>query len=112
MLAMLLPIVLQLVTQAAPLLTSSATITTAIQTVAQAVPLVIETAKDLAPSVKLAIAAIRANGLITDAQLAELDAIEARLDAAYDAARDQARASDNAEDAAARAPGGAVPKTA
>lgn len=95
MLAILGPI-LALITQVAPALTSSGAILNAINIVTQAAPLVIETARDLIPPLKMAISAIKGNSLTTAEQLDELDKQEAIIDAAYDAASKAAKEEDEA----------------
>lgn len=82
----LIPTVLSFLTTAAPLLTTSVQVAGAIKTIAEIVPIVYETARDLIPEVKIAIAAIRGSGGTTSEQLDQLDALEAKIDADYDAA--------------------------
>lgn len=95
----LLPLALKLLSTVAPQLTGGA-VGQAIQLLAVAVPAAITTAKDLMPIIKVSIDAIRGNPATTPEQLAELDAIEAKIDADYDAASAAAKAEDDAADAA------------
>lgn len=58
------------------------------------VPIIVAEYKALAPIVTNVIAALRGNGDVTPAQLDQLDAMEAQLDAAFDAAEAKAEAED------------------
>ena len=92
----LAPTLLALIAEIAPLLGAGSQIGKAVSLVAQIVPPLIQTAKDMIPVAKSAIAALRGNAEITPEQIAELDAIEAKIDADYDAASAAAKAEDEA----------------
>ena len=61
------------------------------------VPIIIAEYKALAPVVTNIIAALRSNGVVTPAQLDQLDTMEAALDDAFDAAEAKAEAEDVAK---------------
>lgn len=86
MFATILSSAVALLAEIAPTLTTSASIAKAINLISVAVPAVISTAQDLYPVVKTAITALQGNAATTPAQIAELDALEAKIDADYDAA--------------------------
>jgi hypothetical protein len=71
--------------QIAPMLTSNAAIAKVITTVSDLVPVVIKEAQDLKPLVDNIIAALKGNDAVTDEQLAQLDALETKIDADFDA---------------------------
>lgn len=90
----LLSTALGLIGTVAPLFTSSTQVAAAIKVVSEAVPVAIAVGQDLWEQVKPAIEALRQSDATTPEQLAELDAIEARGDAAFDAAYAAAVAED------------------
>lgn len=96
MLAIAAPIV-ALMAELAPLISTTTAIGHVISVLTALVPAVITTANDLGPTIKNMIANLKSNAAVTPAQLDELDAIEAKLDADYD----QASTAAGAEDAAA-----------
>jgi hypothetical protein len=92
----LLTTALNMIGTVAPLFTTSDQVASAIKVVAEAVPVAIAAGQDLWEQVKPAITAIRQSEATTPEQLAELDAIESRGDAAFDAAYAAAAAEDEA----------------
>ena len=92
----LLPLVLGFMSEVAPMISTATAVAKAIQQLTVLVPVVVKEARELAPMVKSTIAALRGNGSITDEQLAELDAMEAKFDADFDAAAAKAEAEDAA----------------
>jgi hypothetical protein len=85
---------LNLVGTVAPLFTKSEQVAQAIKVVSESVPIAIAAGGALWEQVKPAITALRQSEAATPEQLAELDAIEARGDAAFDAALAAAQAED------------------
>lgn len=85
MLAML-PSILALIQEFAPLLSTATAVGKVIDVLTTAVPVVIQEAKDLTPTIKNVIATLRENDATTDEQWDRLDAIEGVIDAAFDAA--------------------------
>jgi len=81
-----IPALLALLTQASPFLTSASIIGTVIKTVAEIAPVAIQTYKDVAPSIKGVINALKENPNTTAQQLDELDAISAKVDADFEEA--------------------------
>ena len=77
---------LSLLTQVSPMLNSVGVIGKAIKTVAEIALVAIQTYKDVAPSVKGVIDALKENPLTTVEQLNELDAISAKVDADFEEA--------------------------
>lgn len=67
-----------------------------ISAVASIAPVAIQEAKDVLPSIKNIITALRSNGEVTKDQLDQLDAIEATIDSNFDAAAAAATAADEA----------------
>lgn len=86
--------ILDLLLLITPGVREAATIARIIQTLTELVPIVMRTAKDLAPTLKNVIGILRQNTEITKEQLDDLDAIEAKIDAEFDAAATQAQAED------------------
>lgn len=93
----IIPVILSFLTQVIPALTSSAQIASAVDLIKTAAPLVIETYQDLAPVIKNAISLVKGTGKLTDAQWAELDAIEKQIDENYDKASRAAAEEDSAQ---------------
>lgn len=70
----------------APSVAGSGAVGKIVTTLTQLVPVLVDQYKDVLPSVKNIIEALKANGDITDQQWDELDAVEAVIDAAFDKA--------------------------
>lgn len=87
---------LSLVSTVAPLFTKSKEIAGAIQMISEAAPIAIAAGGEMWDQVKGAITAVRQNEATTPEQHAEIDAIEARGDAAFDMALAAAEAADAA----------------
>lgn len=85
---------LGVLSQIAPVLGSSA-ITSVITALVQIVPTLITTVEDVVPMVKNIIAALQSNTAVTADQLAQLQALDAQVDAAFEAAATAAQAEDN-----------------
>ncbi len=92
-----------LLTTTAPFVRGTGTIGSIIDGLATVLPIVVQTAKNLAPVVKQTIAILRDNEDVTPEQLAALDAFEALIDADFDDALASARLMDAAVAAAAAA---------
>ena len=84
---------LGVLSQIAPVLGSSA-ITSVINALVQIVPALITTVEDVVPMVKNIIAALQSNTAVTADQLAQLQALDAQVDAAFEAAATAAQAED------------------
>ena len=85
---------LAVLAQIAPTLGSTA-ITSIINALVQIVPALISTIEDVVPMVKNIIAALQSNTAVTPDQLAQLQALDAQVDAAFEAAATAAQAEDN-----------------
>ena len=79
-------LLLQVLAQIIPSLTSSATITNIINALVALLPTLIKEVQDVAPLVRNIIDALRGNSVITPEQLAALDELEAKYDAEFEAA--------------------------
>jgi hypothetical protein len=77
---------LALIETAAPLFQNNAQITQVIATLETWVPIVEQGATDLVQPIKNVIAALQNNGNVTADQIAALQALDAKVDAAFDAA--------------------------
>lgn len=75
---------LALLTQAAPLLSTSSAVGAAINWIATLLPPAVKLAQAEIPVVKSIIATLRGNGAVTADQMAQLDALDAQCDAALD----------------------------
>jgi predicted PurR-regulated permease PerM len=89
-------VVLSLLETLLPLVTSSDQIAKVIATLIQIIPIITKEAQDLVQPVQNIIAALQANPAASDQQLADLAALDAKVDADFDAAA----AAVEAEDAA------------
>ena len=92
--------VISLLTSFLPLVSSSSQVGSIIATLIQIIPTIVKEAQDLVQPVKNIIAALQTNGAATAEQLAQLQTLDAVVDASFDAAATAAQA----EDAAAPAP--------
>lgn len=97
MLEALLSSGIALLSQVAPLLSTSGAITSAIKFAAAIIPPAAKLAQEGIPVIKAAIATIRGNALITKAQMDDLDALDAQCDAIFDTALEKAEAEDKAQ---------------
>lgn len=84
---------LGVLSQIAPVLGSSS-ITSVITALVQIVPALVTTVEDVVPMVKNIIAALQSNTAVTADQLAQLQALDAQVDAAFEAAATAAQAED------------------
>lgn len=75
---------------------SAATITKIIGILEQAIPLAIQVGEDLVGPIRNIITALRSSGTLTQEQIDQLDAAEAKLDADFDAAANAAEQADAA----------------
>jgi hypothetical protein len=73
---------------------SAAEVTNIIGIIEQAVPLAVDVGEALAQPIRNMITALRSSGVVTPAQLDQLDTQEAALDAAFDTATAAATAQD------------------
>lgn len=87
---------LALLTQAAPLLSTSSAVGSAINFISAILPVGINLVKQEIPVVKGLIATLRGNKAVTAEQMVELDALDAQCDAILDAAIAKAEAEDAA----------------
>jgi hypothetical protein len=85
MIAAILPL-LTVLGQIASLTSQTSVIGDIIKTVAEVAPVIIKTVNDATPSVIGIINALKENPATTEEQLAELDAISAKVDADFEAA--------------------------
>ena len=76
---------LAVLAQISPVIGSTA-ITSIINALIQIVPALINTVEDVVPMVKNIIAALQSNTAVTPDQLAQLQALDAQVDAAFEAA--------------------------
>lgn len=79
-------LLLTVLAQIAPSLSSSGTITSVIKTLVELLPVLVKEVQDVAPLVQNIINALRDNNVITPEQLAALDELEAKADAEFEAA--------------------------
>ena len=79
-------LLLTVLAQIIPSLSSSTTLTNIINTLVNILPTLIKEVQDVAPLVQNIIDALRGNNVITADQLAALDALEAKADAEFEAA--------------------------
>lgn len=77
---------LTVIGQIVPALGSSSAISAIISALIQIVPTVVQEIEDVAPIIKNIIAALQSNAAITPAQLDQLAALDAQVDAAFEAA--------------------------
>lgn len=79
-------LLLNVLAQIIPSLSSSATITNIIKTLVELLPVLVKQVQDVAPLVQNIINALRDSSVITPEQLAALDELEAKADAEFEAA--------------------------
>lgn len=93
----LIPLVLSMIQHALPLLGGSApAISKVVDVVVAVAPTVIETYKELKPIVASIIRTLKSDPATARAQIEQLEAVEAQLDADFDDAADRALAEDKA----------------
>lgn len=77
---------LAIIQTVAPLLQNNAQVTAVISTLETWLPVIEQGATDLVQPIKNVIAALQSNGNVTADQIAALQALDAKVDAAFDAA--------------------------
>lgn len=87
--------ILNLLVEITPVVKEAGIVAKIIQTLVDITPVVIKEAKDLAPLIKQAVSVLKGN-TVTDEQLAQLDALEAQIDAEFDSAVAKAEEDDKA----------------
>lgn len=78
-----------------PLINNSSTVSAVIKTLVDIIPPLVREAQDLVPVVKNIVAALRENPASTEEQLAQLAALDAKVDAEFEAAAAAALTEDN-----------------
>lgn len=81
--------VIALLTEILPLINTSGTAAKVIAALTQLIPVIVKEVQDLVPMVKNIIAALKDNAVITEEQWAQLDALDAQVDADFESAASQ-----------------------
>lgn len=81
--------VIALLAEILPLINTSGTAAKVITALTQLIPVIVKEVQDLVPMVKNIIAALKDNAVITDEQWAQLDALDAQVDADFESAASQ-----------------------
>lgn len=91
----LIPVILSLLQTIIPAINSSSTIAKIIETLVQIIPIIVTEVQDLVPEVKNVIAALQSTNGITDDQMTQLIALDAKVDSDFEAAVAAANAADD-----------------